>query len=97
MFTTPADTRLGSLLTPATWIRNFVRAHPDYKHDSVVSAEINYDLMVAVDEMYVFITPVMTDCNADTAPFSERGVRRAPDLLPDDYTGGEKDKGTIGL
>lgn len=27
----------------------------------------------------------------------ERGVRREPDLLPDDYTGGAHDKGTIGL
>ncbi|KNZ72047.1 Glutamate--cysteine ligase [Termitomyces sp. J132] len=41
----------GSLQTPATWIRNFIRSHPDYKHDSVVSQEINYDLMVAVDEI----------------------------------------------
>ncbi|KAJ7072365.1 glutamate-cysteine ligase catalytic subunit [Mycena amicta] len=41
----------GSLVTPATWIRNFVRSHPAYKHDSVVSAEINYDLIVAIDEM----------------------------------------------
>jgi glutamate--cysteine ligase catalytic subunit len=41
----------GSLQTPATWIRNFVRSHPDYKYDSVVSQEINYDLLVAVDEM----------------------------------------------
>ncbi|KAF8070687.1 glutamate-cysteine ligase catalytic subunit [Lyophyllum atratum] len=68
----------GSLLTPATWIRNFVRSHPAYKHDSVVSQEINYDLMVAVDEI-------------------ERGVRREPDLLPKDYTGGDQDKGGIGL
>ncbi|KAI0786681.1 glutamate-cysteine ligase catalytic subunit [Abortiporus biennis] len=43
----------GSLLTPATWIRNFVRSHPSYKSDSVVSQQVNYDLMVAVDEMYV--------------------------------------------
>ena len=42
---------LGSLITPATWIRNFVRSHPAYKHDSVVSQEINYDLFVAMDEM----------------------------------------------
>jgi len=42
-------------LTAATWIRNFVQTHPDYKHDSVVSQEINYDLLVAVDEMYVFL------------------------------------------
>ncbi|KAI0049977.1 glutamate-cysteine ligase catalytic subunit [Auriscalpium vulgare] len=66
----------GTLKTPATWIREFVRAHPAYKSDSVVSEEINYDLMVAVDEI-------------------ERGVRRAPDLLPEDYTGGQQDQGTL--
>lgn len=68
----------GSLLTPATWMRNFVRSHPAYKHDSVVSAEINYDLIVAVDEI-------------------ERGVRKAEDLLPADYTGSKEDSGSIGL
>jgi len=62
----------GSLKTPAAWIRDFVRSHPSYNFDSVVSKEINYDLMVAVDEI-------------------ERGVRRAPDLLPEDYTGSEQD------
>ncbi|KAF5370723.1 hypothetical protein D9758_001829 [Tetrapyrgos nigripes] len=66
----------GSLLTAATWIRNFVRSHPAYGKDSVVSQEINYDLLVAVDEI-------------------ERGVRSAPGLLPKDYTGGEKDQGSI--
>jgi glutamate--cysteine ligase catalytic subunit len=30
----------GELITPATWIRKFVRAHPDYKKDSVISSEI---------------------------------------------------------
>ena len=30
----------GELITPATWIRNFVRSHPDYKKDSVVSDSI---------------------------------------------------------
>ncbi|KAJ7287577.1 glutamate-cysteine ligase catalytic subunit [Mycena rebaudengoi] len=68
----------GSLLTPATWMRNFVRSHPAYKHDSVVSAEINYDLLVAVDEI-------------------EKGVRKAEDLLPADYTGSKMDAGSIGL
>ncbi|KAF8222928.1 glutamate-cysteine ligase catalytic subunit [Tricholoma matsutake] len=68
----------GSLQTPATWIRNFVRSHPDYKYDSVVSQETNYDLLVAIDEI-------------------ERGVRCAPDLLPNNYTGGEQDQGSIGL
>ncbi|TFK44334.1 glutamate-cysteine ligase catalytic subunit [Crucibulum laeve] len=68
----------GSLSTSATWIRNFVRSHPAYKHDSVVSQEINYDLLLAVDEI-------------------ERGVRHAPNLLPEDYKGGNKEQGSIGL
>lgn len=44
----------GSLKTAATWIRDFVRCQPSYKFDSVVNKEINYDLVVAVDEMSVF-------------------------------------------
>jgi hypothetical protein len=28
---------------------------------------------------------------------SERGVRKAPDLLPEDYMGGEHDQGSIGM
>ena len=35
----------GKLLTTASWIRKFVRAHPKYKQDSRISDEINYDLM----------------------------------------------------
>ncbi|KAJ4468122.1 glutamate-cysteine ligase catalytic subunit [Lentinula aciculospora] len=66
----------GSLVTPATWVRNFVRAHPAYAHDSVITQEMNYDLIVAVDEI-------------------ERGVRNVPDLLPEDYTGGGVDGGSI--
>ncbi|EGO00094.1 hypothetical protein SERLA73DRAFT_107071 [Serpula lacrymans var. lacrymans S7.3] len=41
----------GSLMTAATWMRNFVRSHPAYKFDSVVSQEINYDLMIAIDRI----------------------------------------------
>ncbi|BGO92322.1 hypothetical protein NBRC10512_001913 [Rhodotorula toruloides] len=39
----------GSLITLATYIRRFVRSHPSYAHDSVVSQEINYDLIRALD------------------------------------------------
>ena len=35
----------GELQTPATWIRNFVREHPEYNQDSVVTQGIAYDLM----------------------------------------------------
>jgi len=66
----------GSLKTGATWIRDFVRSQPSYKFDSVVNKEINYDLVVAVDEI-------------------ERGVRRVPELLPEDYTGSEEDPSTL--
>ena len=37
----------GKLMTAATWIRKFVTSHPDYKHDSVVSDQINFDLINA--------------------------------------------------
>jgi len=41
----------GQLVTPATWIRTFVRNHEDYKFDSVVTDSIAYDLMVACKEI----------------------------------------------
>ncbi|RKP36777.1 glutamate-cysteine ligase-domain-containing protein [Dimargaris cristalligena] len=41
----------GALLTDAQWIREFVRSHPEYQHDSVVSHPINYDLMQAIEKI----------------------------------------------
>jgi len=41
----------GEFLTTATWMRNFVMKHPDYKHDSVVSHKINYDLLEACHQI----------------------------------------------
>jgi glutamate--cysteine ligase catalytic subunit len=41
----------GELVTPATWIRNFVRNHEDYKFDSKVSDSIAYDLLTACQEI----------------------------------------------
>lgn len=38
----------GELWTAAKWIRRFVAQHPAYNHDSVVSDEINKDLISAV-------------------------------------------------
>ncbi|CAF0788269.1 unnamed protein product [Rotaria sordida] len=35
----------GTLMTNATWMRHFVANHPVYKHDSVVTDEIAYDLL----------------------------------------------------
>mmetsp|Transcript_48751 Transcript_48751/g.72410 ORF Transcript_48751/g.72410 Transcript_48751/m.72410 type:complete len:877 (+) Transcript_48751:64-2694(+) len=41
----------GELITPASWMRKFVRNHESYKGDSVVSDEIAYDLMIACKEI----------------------------------------------
>uniref|UniRef100_A0A6B2L0C0 Glutamate--cysteine ligase n=1 Tax=Arcella intermedia TaxID=1963864 RepID=A0A6B2L0C0_9EUKA len=38
----------GKLQTTASWIRDFVASHPNYKQDSIVSPEITYDLCRAV-------------------------------------------------
>jgi len=38
----------GKLMNNATWIRNFVENHPDYKFDSIITQTINYDLIQAV-------------------------------------------------
>ena len=43
----------GTLWTGARWIREFVAKHPSYKQDSVVSEEICYDLVKAVEEVTV--------------------------------------------
>ena len=37
----------GETMTAARWMRNYVTAHPSYRHDSVVTSEIAYDLMMA--------------------------------------------------
>ena len=42
---------IGKLPTTAKWIRNFVQNHPKYNHDSVVSQEINYDLIRMVEKI----------------------------------------------
>jgi glutamate--cysteine ligase catalytic subunit len=41
----------GKLCTGAKWIRNFVREHPEYKKDSVVSDGICHDLIKTVEKI----------------------------------------------
>lgn len=41
----------GELDTDATWIRNYIRSHPQYKFDSVVSPEIHYDFIKEVEKL----------------------------------------------
>ena len=37
--------------TTAKWIRHFIQNHPEYKHDSAVSKDLNYDLVRAVEKV----------------------------------------------
>lgn len=74
----------GELVTPATWMRNYVRNHPAYKGDSVVTDEIAYDLMVACRDIgegtlhipellgNVVIDPITTDGAYETKLDSTR-------------------------
>lgn len=39
----------GEILTTASWIRQFVTEHSEYKFDSKVSESINYDLLKTID------------------------------------------------
>jgi glutamate--cysteine ligase catalytic subunit len=41
----------GTYWTAAKWIREFVKTHPEYKKDSVVSDEITYDLVKQVERI----------------------------------------------
>lgn len=41
----------GDLVTTATWMREEVLKHPDYKKDSIVSDSINYDLLRKIKDI----------------------------------------------
>ena len=41
----------GELTTNAKFMRQFVLNHPDYKNDSIVSEQINYDLFCQIDKI----------------------------------------------
>lgn len=43
------DRAMGKLMTPAAWMRDFVRNHAEYKNDSVVTPSIAYELTKACD------------------------------------------------
>jgi hypothetical protein len=73
-------------------MRQFVDKHPDYKHDSVITKEINYDLIKAVDAMYVTYSPLRVKPDSDEIN-SEKGTLKAQDLLPGDYVGSQHDDG----
>jgi glutamate--cysteine ligase catalytic subunit len=65
------DIATGTLVTAATWLRDYVTSHLDYKHDSVVSAQINFDLMKAIDEVERGVRPAPELLGKDFKPPSD--------------------------
>jgi len=41
----------GKLITNATWIRQFIRDHPSYQKNSIITHEIAYDLFVTLEKI----------------------------------------------
>jgi glutamate--cysteine ligase catalytic subunit len=65
----------GELVTPATWIRNYIRSHEDYKGDSVVSDKIAHDLLVAckdIGEGKLHVPELLGDVHID--PITTEGA-----------------------
>ncbi len=46
-----SDRASGKLNTTAQWIRNFVKEHHNYKHDSIVNDSIAYDLLMTANRI----------------------------------------------
>jgi hypothetical protein len=74
----------GELLTPASWMRNFVGSHPDYRHDSVITDTIAFDLVNACNDIglgrrpcpellgKIIIDPIAKENNYETPLFADR-------------------------
>lgn len=45
------DKASGKLRTNARFMRDFIRSHPDYKQDSIISEKIQYDLLTLIDKL----------------------------------------------
>ncbi|XP_064652181.1 glutamate--cysteine ligase catalytic subunit-like [Lineus longissimus] len=64
----------GELMTTARWMREFVTSHPEYKKDSVVSNEIEYDLLKKCDGIMRGLEP----CPELLGKFSTRTKQDIP-------------------
>ena len=47
----------GELMSTAAWVRQFLVSHPHYKQDSVVTEEMNYDLIKRMQEISEGVAP----------------------------------------
>jgi hypothetical protein len=42
---------IGTIRTNANWIREYVKNHPDYDHDSIVKNSIVFDMMKEINQI----------------------------------------------
>lgn len=70
----------GTVETTATWIRRFIRRHPEYRHDSVVTDRINFDLLATAEQVHAGrVRCCKRDWNGDCDGGSERGASHEHD------------------
>ncbi|XP_050309513.1 glutamate--cysteine ligase catalytic subunit [Anthonomus grandis grandis] len=72
----------GEILTAASFIRKFVTEHPDYKHDSVVSDIINYDLLKRLKDIEEGTKPCPELLGGTTMSKTKENI---PHALKNDY------------
>ncbi|CAG7734850.1 unnamed protein product [Allacma fusca] len=66
----------GELDTAAKWLRDFATSHPGYKKDSVITEEINYDLMCRISSLPVDPCP-----NLLGTLYGSKTTEDVPDIL----------------
>nr|XP_026484885.1 glutamate--cysteine ligase [Vanessa tameamea] len=67
----------GEIHTMATWMRDFVTNHPEYKKDSVVTEKINYDLLKTAHGIQTGSTSAPTLLGGSTASKTNEDIPNA--------------------
>ncbi|KAI4501681.1 hypothetical protein M0802_003016 [Mischocyttarus mexicanus] len=77
----------GDLLTTAAWLRKEVTSHPEYKHDSVITQRINYDLMKKIDSIVSnevscpeLLGPCIASKTTETIPPAVAKAEKCPNM-----------------
>ncbi|XP_043496874.1 glutamate--cysteine ligase catalytic subunit [Polistes fuscatus] len=77
----------GELLTTAAWLRKEVTSHPEYKHDSVITQRINYDLMKKIDSIVSnevscpeLLGPCIASKTTETIPPAVAKAEKCPNM-----------------
>lgn len=55
---------IGTIPTDATFIREYMMNHKDYKQDSIITNEMAYDFLKVIDQVYSFRSKVYTQINS---------------------------------